>query len=124
MVRPIALALMAFFSTSALAASILGTARNESGTVIEFGDGLFPQQCGEQNTAIITSPDGTRTLACYVDNGHVITVTPILENSNGAMVLGALAGSPRSRLRRGPSFTLPSSAVSWSAPQNSGWITP
>jgi hypothetical protein len=106
-------------------AAVIGTARNENGTVIEFSDGLFPNYCGQQSTAMIISAAGVRTVACYVDDGHVVTLTPILQNSTSTLVLGALAGQPRRTFRLGPAITLPSAAVAWdSVGESAEWITP
>jgi hypothetical protein len=107
-----------------VAAGVLGTAHNQNGTVIEFSDGTFPKYCGDQNTARITSPNGTATLACYFDNGHVVTVTPIYPNSTGSIVLGAVAGQPRNSFRLGPAFTVPTAAVAWNSSTESEWVLP
>src|SRR4249919_1864684 len=85
-------ALLLLAATNAQASNVLGTARNENGTVIEFSDGTFSKYCGEQNVAAIIQSDGTRTPACYFDNGHVVTVTPVFKNGSASMILGALAG--------------------------------
>lgn len=112
-------------AASAAHAATLGTARNQDGTLIEFSDGRFPQACGDLNTARVTSADGRQLLACYHDNGQVITVTLVIPTTTGSRVLDALSGRQSPGFRLGPQLTVPSSAVAWSkAPETGGWITP
>lgn len=122
---PVLLITSAWLFAGAANAAVLGTATNQDGTVIEFSDGRFPQACGDLNTARVTSAEGKQLLACYQDNGHVITVTLVIPTTTGSRVLETLSGRQSSSFRLGPRLTVPTTAVAWSTdPALGGWITP